>query len=39
MTPDEKAAARKAAQQKRLSDMNAAERAGAEDSISGIIHQ
>lgn len=39
MTPDEKAAARKAAQQKRLSDMNAAERAGAEDSVNGVIHQ
>jgi len=39
MTPDEKAAARKAAQQKRVSELNAAERASAEDSISGIMHQ
>src|SRR5215470_14237650 len=39
MTPDEKAAAKKAAQQKRLADMNAAERAGAQDSISGVMHQ
>jgi len=39
MTPDEKAAAKKAAQQKRLSEMNAAERASAEDSISGVMRQ
>lgn len=39
MTPDEKTAAKKAANQKRLSDMNAAERAGAQESISGVIKQ
>jgi hypothetical protein len=39
MTPDEKAAAKKAAQQKRLSEMNAAERASAQESVSGVIHQ
>ncbi|HKE38287.1 MAG TPA: hypothetical protein VKG21_00480 [Casimicrobiaceae bacterium] len=39
MTPDEKAAAKKAAQQKRLSEMNAAERASAQESISGVIKQ
>src|SRR5215831_1605529 len=39
MTPDQKAAALKAAQQKRLSELNAAERASAVDSFSGIIQQ
>jgi len=39
MTPDEKAAAKKAAQQKRLSELSAAERASAEDSVSGVMHQ
>ena len=39
MTPDEKAAAKKAAQQKRLTDMNAAERASAYESVSGVIRQ
>lgn len=39
MTSDEKTAAKKAANQKRLSDMNAAERAGAQESISGVIKQ
>ena len=33
MTPAQKAAVRKAAQQKRLADMNAIERAGQEDSM------
>ena len=39
MTPDEKAAAKKAAQQKRLTEMNAAERASAYESVSGVIKQ
>jgi len=39
MTPEQKAAAQKAAKQKHLNELNAAERASAQDSIDGIIHQ
>jgi hypothetical protein len=37
MTPDQKAALKKAAQQKRMADMNAMEKAGQNDDMGGYL--